>query len=106
MNHDEQKHKEIMDTLKAIALRIDDHEVLDTKRFSEVVTKPTPEEIQKNKEEFEESVQNAMTKALFSTSKWTYRTLIVVAIIFGSLATIGVGLKTILGWVGFGILNK
>lgn len=96
--NDDAKHKEIMDVLeqqnqvlKGISTRQDNHEKLDDERFQKI---PTTEDIEK-------VVEATMKKVLFSSSKWTYRGIIVIAVLFGSLAAIGGGLKVVLAWFGF-----
>lgn len=103
---DDHKHKEIMDTLKDISDKMKNHEDLDNKRFANVVTKPTEREIKEQQLALEISVENAMKKAISDSGKWSYRALIVVAVIFASITTILVGFKTILGWIGFGLIKK
>lgn len=115
MPDSDQKHKEIMkalekqdEVLRNISLRQDDHEKrqndhekIDKERFDQIPVKPTEEEVLRQKQEFEESVERVMKKVLFSGSKWTYRAIIVVAILFGSIITIGGGLKWLLALIGF-----
>ncbi len=46
-------------------------------------------------------VEKAMKNVLFGSGKWTYRAIIVIAVIVGSLITIGGGFKMLLSWLGF-----
>lgn len=92
------RHKEILailekqnEMLKGISSRQDKHEQADTERFESIP----------NKVDIKEVVEETMKEVFYSGSKWTYRTIIVVAVIFGSLIAIGGGLKMVLAWFGF-----
>lgn len=87
----EGQHKEIMAGIQRITERQDNHEKNDDARFNAIPSK----------EDMKTVVEDTMKEVLFSTSKWTYRAIIVIAVLFGSLLTIGGGFKLVLGWFGF-----
>ncbi len=92
------KHKEIIDrltaqdeVLKGISTRQDNHEKNDDNRFNAIPSK----------DDMRAVVETTMKEVLFSGSKWTYRAIIVIAVLFGSILTIFGGFKAILMWFGF-----
>ncbi len=95
---EESKHKEIMETLekqnemlKGISSRQDKHEANDDARFNAIPSK----------NELEVLMEDTMRKVFFGLSKGTYGWIKILAVIIGSLAVIGGGLKWLIGYFGF-----
>lgn len=93
MSSPEPTNQDILNATQAVSAALQAHTEEDNKRFENLATKDDIKEMQEAFNDFIKAL-----KVFRATSKWGYRTLLVVSSVVIAVVTIGGGFKTIIGW--------